>query len=377
MSNEESDSTADSGEIPVFGDEAVRNAVIDAVCNQTFTDWYEARQVEENILDGKSYFNGPSPSKPPDRHTPSKLLQCHRKATYARQNAPREGSQPTGLFWFGTEFEETVIVPYLQDATSSDLYIQNSVWIDTTVSTDGTDVRVRGATDPVIVTEDADPVVVTEIKTTTSTDHLAEPKPHHKAQLHAYLHALNAERDHAVTNGLLIYGSRKTLDLKVFHMTFDPEFWNRVVSWMAMQTKYEQAGELPPATPEQDWECQYCSFKHRCGKDDTPYTDTGVDGLLPLFTKYDQENLTEYLDAHADQGAKLTPTLAHAYPDLVDTYDAYDWSCPRCSKTYTWDAVDWSGDTSDPPRCPSCLSDGELLTLSGPEPDNQLTDTPD
>jgi CRISPR/Cas system-associated exonuclease Cas4 (RecB family) len=224
----------------------------DTICNTEFTEWYDERQIKQNLLNGNPYFNGPSPAKSPTQHTPSRLLQCHRKATYARQNAPREGSVPDGIFWIGSAFEEEIIVPYLQDATPDGLYIQNSIWVDTTVSTEAGDVRVRGATDPVIVTADGTPVLPTEIKTTSSTDHLSSPKPHHKAQLHAYLYALNTDTDHDVTTGLVIYGSRKTFDLEVFTVPFDPEFWNRITTWMGTQTAYEQQGELPPADPRSD-----------------------------------------------------------------------------------------------------------------------------
>ncbi len=345
------------------------------VSNRRFNDWYDERQIEQNILEGKSYFNGPSPAKDPEVHTPSKLLQCHRKASYARQNAPREGPPPEGLFWIGSEFEEQVIVPFLRDAvTGEDTYVQNSLWIDETIETDEEELRLRGSTDPAIVTQDADPILLTEVKTTTSIEHLDEPKEHHRAQLHAYLHALtNENNDSSVIDGLLLYGSRETLDIKAFHVPFDTAFWQRIVEWMATQTAYEAAEELPPADPEREWECSYCSFQHRCGKADTPYKDIGYDGLLPLFTDYDRQNLTEYLEGHANVGAKLTPALAHVYPDLVETYGAYDWSCPRCQETYVWDAVEWDGNTDDPPFCSACLSDGHMLTLSGPEPIDQLT----
>lgn len=352
--------------------EGTRDTVTEAITSHGFREWYDERQIKKNVLDGKPYFNGPSPAKQPDRHTPSKLLQCHRKALYARQNAPREGTTPDGIFWIGSTFEEDIIVPYLQDTTPDGLYVQNSLWIDSTVVGNGTELRVRGATDPAIVTADGDPVLLTEIKTTTDVSRVSEPKPHHKAQLHAYLHALNDEYDHPVTEGLIIYGSRKTLDLRVFQVTFDPGFWQRVVNWMATQTRYEQAGELPPADPERDWECNYCSFKHRCGQADTPYQDIGPDGLLPVFDGYDRDALVEYLDAHTDAGAQLTPTLAHEHPDLVTEYGAFDWSCPRCSETYAWDEFDWDGDTSNLPVCSTCRRNGKLITVSGPEPDEQL-----
>jgi rubrerythrin len=140
---------------------------------------------------------------------------------------------------------------------------------------------------------------------------------------------------------------------------------------MSTQTQYEEAAELPPADPERDWECNYCSFKHRCGEADTPYSDIGHDGLLPLFDDYDRQNIEEYLEAHSGADAKLTPTLAHTYPELVEEYGAYDWSCPACNSTYDWDGVEWDGDVSKPPVCPNCLDSGEFVTLSGPSPSEQ------
>jgi hypothetical protein len=189
--------------------ETVIDEVISSVSQHGFSEWYDERQVQQNILDGNPYFNGPSPPKPPDRHTPSKLLQCHRKAAYARQNAPREGESPDGIFWIGSTFEEDIIVPYLQDATPDGLYVQNSLWLNTTVTVDETELQLRGATDPAIVTADGTPVLLTEIKTTTSLDHLSAPKLQHKAQLHAYLYALDDKHDHPLSTGLLVYASRK------------------------------------------------------------------------------------------------------------------------------------------------------------------------
>jgi len=335
---------------------------------------YHERQVEQNILQGQAYFNGPSPPKPPEQHAPNELRQCHRKTWYKRLNAPKETIPPQGLFFFGTRFEEDVIVPYLQDrVTTETTYVQNSIWIDATLTVNDTTLRIKGATDPTIVTIDGEPLYLTEIKTTTSLDHLTESKEHHRAQLHAYLFALNKEYNHSITNGLLLYGSRTSLNIKVFHVSFNEEFWAAVTDWMATQTRYQRLGNLPPATPERDWECKYCPFKNRCGQADTPYTDIEFEGLLPLFNDYDRQTLTEYLEYYRERNAKLTPTLAHSYPDLVDEYGAFDWSCASCNETYAWDAVEWDASITDPPVCQNCLGSGDLVTLSGPEPDVQLT----
>jgi len=355
-------------------DSDVGEVVRDRITNRAFTEWYSEQQYQANILEGKEYFNSPSPAKDPDHHTPSKLLQCHRKAIYARQNAPREGTPPEGLFWIGSEFEEQVIVPFLQSITTPETYVTNSLWIDTEIDAGGTGYYVRGATDPVIATAEAEPLFVTEIKTTTSLDNLSGPKPHHRAQLHAYLYALNQEYDHEISDGMIVYGSRTTLDIEPFYVEFDPAFWQRIIDWIQVQAEYEQADELPRASPERDWECEYCSFKHRCGKADTPYADIDTDGLLPVFDGYDRQNLHEYLEAHADRDARLTPTLAHHYPDLAAEFGAYDWSCSACDATFEWHEVDWNGNMENLPYCPNCVESGKLITLSGPEPEAQLTE---
>lgn len=373
MSDPPTETPTGDGRVSENSDVDVPQAVLNRITSREFTEWYSEQQFQTNILEGQAYFNGPSPPKDPDRHSPSKLLQCHRKASYARQNAPREGTPPEGLFWIGSEFEEEVIVPFLQNITTPETYVTNSLWIDAEIVVDGTALQVRGSTDPAIVTAEADPVLLTEIKTTSSLDHLSEPKEHHRAQLHAYLYALNDEYDHDITEGLIVYGCRKTLDIEVFHVEFDSVFWKNIVDWMATQTEYENSGELPPATPERDWECSYCSFKHRCGEANTPYTDIGYEGLLPVFDGYDRQNLAEYLEAHEDGDVRLTPTLAYQFPDLVEEYGAYDWSCSACDFSFAWDEVDWSTDVDNLPICPFCTESGDLVTLSGPAPDEQLS----
>jgi CRISPR/Cas system-associated exonuclease Cas4 (RecB family) len=351
----------------------VRNQVKEAVSNRSFNEWYQERQFEENILDGKPYFNGPSPPPDPERHSPSQLTQCHRKISYRKDNAPQEGASPDGLFWLGTQFEERIAVPYLQAvATTDETYVRNSIWIDVNIDVGDETLRLKGTTDPVITDADGDPLLVTEIKSTSSLDHLSSPKPHHKAQLHAYLYGLTREYDYVIHDGLVLYGSRKTMDVKAFHVPFDESFWrDTVVEWMRNQTEYREAESLPPADPSFGWECNFCSYRNRCGQADTPYKDYGPVGLLPVFTEYREAQLVEYLDAYADAEAKLTPALANEFTELASEYGSYDWRCTSCGSSFAWDAV--NGDDSEgPPVCPVCIEQGDFVTLSGPEPDDQL-----
>jgi CRISPR/Cas system-associated exonuclease Cas4 (RecB family) len=352
-------------------DTTATKEIVEAVSQQRFHKWFDERQTADNVLNGQAYFNKPAQVKPPEQHSPSQLLQCPRKMSYRRQNAPKEGEQPDGIFWVGSAIEEDLVVPFLQDAVASeDTYVANSHWVDSEVDFQETTLRIRGSTDPLITTETGEPLVVFEVKSTTSIDYLDGPKPHHRAQLHAYLYGLNNEYEHDVSDGVVLYVGRETLDVKAFHERFDPDFWARVVEWMAELTEYEASDELPPDDPVFDWECKYCDFRNRCGKTDEPYSDVGPEGLLPLYEEYGKANLIEYLQAN--ENARLTPTLAQVFPDLAAEYGAYPWRCTTCGSTFQWDQIE-PEDNNAPPYCPSCVEAGDLCVISGPDPETQGT----
>lgn len=352
-------------------EDSLAATVRDRISSQGFKQWYLERRLEQDHLAGHAWARGPAPEKAPDVHTPSGLLRCHRRAFYDRRNAPVEGTPPTGLFWFGNRFEQDVVVPYLQAAvTDADTYVQQSLWFDTTIEVDETELALRGSTDPVIVTQSGEPILVTEIKTTRSVAELDAPRAHHRAQLHAYLYGLSAEFDRALTEGVIIYGDRQSFAVRAFDVTFDRDFWEEtVLAWMADQTGFETADSLPPAAPRFPWECEICDFRHRCGAASTPYVDAGPTGLLPRFDAYERESLIEYLEA--GENRTLTPTLAHAYPKLAVQYAVSDWRCPGCASAYPWDDLEWDGDLTDLPTCPACAADGEYIPVGGPAPGEQ------
>lgn len=341
--------------------------LVSKITPRTFSDWYREREYEENIREGKHYFNGPGKVKAPTKHSPSSLLQCHRKITYRQLNAPEESGDPHGIFWTGTLFEEELIQPYLEDLFSdSEIFVTNSVWVNFTLEDGNETFRVKGMTDPVLVNSDGVPLAVTEIKSKRSLDNLEEPNPHHKAQIYSYLYGLSEEYNRPISDGVILYGSRTTLDIKPFHVQFDREWWrNEVVDWIKTHTRYRGFGIQPTASPELGWECKYCSYKHRCGKTEKLYEDEGPYGLLPKFTDYPKEKVRDYLESHP--GSKLTPTLAHTYPDLAETYDTYDWYCAECGETFEWTAVEFDLSRTKTPTCPACQS----RSLRGPLPEEQ------
>ena len=341
-------------------DEQDPTELIEAVSAESFDDWYRERQVRQNIEQGTPYFIGPRSPQPATRHSPSRLLKCHRQTYYQQHNAPEETADPNGIFWVGSRIEEDIIVPYLREAVADENeYVTNSLWIDFYVSTDAGEIRLKGETDPVIVTPDYEPILLTEIKTKDSVEHTTEPSRHHLAQLHAYLKGLSEKYDRNITEGVILYVSRKTLDVKSFHVEFDPWFWSEVVvGWAETNTTYRLRDELPPATPEYDWECKFCAFRERCGKGQSRFRDEDPEGLLPRFDEYPREKVVEYLNA--DGNARLTPTLANLYPDLATQFPVQPWNCPNCGSEFQWSSIESS---SMEPLCPACADQDLLIEL--------------
>jgi CRISPR/Cas system-associated exonuclease Cas4 (RecB family) len=334
--------------------------LIETISPEDFNRWYYQREYRRNIEQGTPYFNGPSPPQPATRHSPSRLLKCHRQTYYQQHNAPEETEDPDGIFWIGSRFEEDIILPYLREAVAGeDEYVTNSMWIDFTVSTDTGDLRIKGETDPVIVSHDYEPILLTEIKTKDSVEHTSKPSRHHRAQAHAYMKGLSEKYDRNVSEAVILYASRETLDVKPFDITFDSSFWNRtVLDWAETNTTYRIRGELPPAAPEYDWECDFCSFSERCGTGDSAYADVAERGFLPGVAGYPREKVVEYLEAAEE--ARLTPTLAGEYPELVSDYEVCSWWCPECSSTFAWDALESESTT---PACSVCADEGKLTEL--------------
>jgi CRISPR/Cas system-associated exonuclease Cas4 (RecB family) len=348
------------------------DALLEDITATQFKTWYRERQYTQNIEDGTPYFNKSGYQPAPERHSPSKLLRCHRRLFYQDHNAPEEQSDPEGIFWVGSKFEEEIAFPFLKHAvTDQETYVQNSIWADYTVDTAAGDLQLRGETDPVIVDSDATPILPTEIKTKRSVDNVTEPNRAHRAQLHAYLIGLSEKFDIDLTTGVILYGSRESFDIRTFRVDFDAEFWHDVVlGWAADHTEYRISQELPPADAETAWECDFCAYRERCGQGDRHVSDSGATGLLTGYTGYPREQLAEYFEAYPS--AKLTPSLAFEHGDLAIQHGVYDWECPRCGATFAWDNVDWDGDVTHPPRCPDCSAAESLSLLRGPKPEDQI-----
>lgn len=337
---------------------------------ESFRSWYRERERARNIREGKPYFNGPNPPLPPERHSPSRLLQCHRRTYYQLTNAPAETYLPKGLYWFGSRFETDIVLPFLRSLVDSELYVRNSMWIDFMVDSSTGELHFKGETDPVFVDGDSNPHLLTEIKTTTSVSQLKEARASHRAQAHVYMKGLSQQYETTVNDAVIIYGDRRTLDIRSFHVQFNPKFWRGpVLDWAAENSQYRQNQKLPPAQPETDWECSYCPYRNRCGQFDSQYADFESFGLLPRFEEYPRERVEEYLQAHSE--ARLTPTLAYQYPELATEYGVYDWQCPACSRTYLVEEIDWNGNLDQPPLCPVCCNDGTPVELAGPSPEVQ------
>lgn len=346
-----------------------------------FDAWYRERRRRENARNGRFHRNVPGEPPPEDVLFPSSLLQCHRKQYYRERDAPAERRSPAGHFRFGTWVETTLVLPFLEESVSgSEEYVRNSLGFEARLETPTGPIRLRGSTDPIVTTVDGTIVLPTEVKTvgtlsgserpTSQSDRPTSPsdlpKEHHRAQLHAYLRALEVTEETTVSEGLVIYVAKDTLEMQSLLEPFDEEFWrDRVVPWMAAHRRYRSGFGLPPATPEQSWECDYCEFRHRCGKTDLPVANAAPEGFVPTH-RYPRTVVEFHLQK---PDAALTPTLADAYPDLAAANPVAEWVCGACGERMPYGQADGDGRRGERPACPSCGSDGDFGPLAGPKPD--------
>lgn len=339
------------------------------IVTTSFDRWYNEYQITQNIKNGKPFFNGSSKPKPAGNFRASELLQCHRKIFYKHHKAPSETTLPQGQFFVGNKFEHELAEEFLEDAISAEnRYIQNDLWAQVTINSELGSITINGSTDPVIVDKVGEPFLPAEIKTTSSIEYRSSPSEHHLAQLHSYMVGLSDKWNKNIDYGILLYADRDSLGTKAFKVPFDREFWQeRVIPWLKSNTYYRVFGFLPPAEPEQDWECDYCPYQHRCGAGGTGFEDEKPGGFLPMFTDYPESKVKEYLDSHDD--AKLTPSLANTHPTVAAQHDVHDWVCTDCDARIPWDQVEWEG--GEGPPCPECDEEDNPGRLRDPTTDEQ------
>lgn len=349
----------------VEGDErSLSKRIADKITPAEWERWYLYYLRQENAREGKPWMLSAAPVPNPEKHAPSRVKKCHRKGYYNAANAPEEDDEPRGIFFMGRRVENDLVIEFLSDVTERDLIVGNDLDIYYTVEHNGVELYISGDTDPVVLDSSGTPILPSEIKTAENLPDA--PRPWHKAQIHAYIYGVRERYDADVDHGLLLYFSRESLDMTVFDVSFDPEFWEEVLDWTVQQTEYREQGVLPPAEPEYGWECEYCAYRHRCGQSDQPFEDHEPEGFLPGI-EYPVQKVREYLSAHPE--AELTPTIAAQYPELVEEHAVQDWTCSRCKSRYAWGSLDWDGNLDSMPNCGSCAEDGYPVELRGPRPD--------
>lgn len=398
------------------------------ISGRNFEIWHRNHENERNLEEGYGKSrNNPGGSGPDSSHSPSSLMQCHRKIYYRSKNAPREYALPYGTFIIGHFFEEQLVEPWLREhVLDHDEYIGNAGHVSYTEDTgDDTLLTFAGSHDPAITDVQGRTLALTEVKSTGSDPHfLQKVKKHHKAQAHAYMQGLVEEHDlDDHPPAFIIYVQKESLEVFPFFIEFDQDFWeNEVVNWAKQNTGYRRADILPEGKPymgqdddhtkSQTFECDYCDYRNRCGAynhrgdkhryDDTiansaqgTFHDQGVVGFLPQ-KKYPEDAVVGHLAAH--DGVKLTPTLAAQHPEFaknpsgrlrsriqqrneeqalklkfgtVPKADVHDFHCPNCDSTFPFEEFDWwEGDVDDMPYCDHCQdTKGEYHSLRGPTPD--------
>lgn len=344
---------------------------------ENFRQWRREQQYRENIKNNNPEYNSGGYPTDSESHLPHQLGQCHRKTWYRENNAAEETQTPDGIFAIGEWAEEEIVGPWLNNlAEKYGGYYSNDLWLEGEYETSTETLQFRGKTDSAICDSAGMPLLLTEIKTKQSLSNLETPQDHHKMQLATYQYCAAQKHDISPPIGYLLYLGKKRFDLQAYRIEFDSEFFaENVADWAEKMTQYRQNQQLPPANPEQNWECKLCEYQARCGKaDEESWSDCRAEGFLPLF-EYPQESVLDYLASH--ENPELTPTIAHQYPRLAADHPVANWECECCDAQYAWDSIDWDGDVKEPPTCPQCASRHRYAELSGPAPEKQSHPTTD
>lgn len=391
--------------------DAAEDTLASQLSGDGFETWRIHQERQRNLDEGYNNRNDPSDRPAPEDHSPSQIFGCARQNAYRRAESPAEERNPYGVFAFGHLFED-LFENYLKSILSGPQYVANPIHID--FEEDG--LRIVGSTDNVVVGSDGTPIALTEQKTTKNLYYIRENgiKKRHKAQLFAYARGLVEKYDLDEYPELLIaYGSRESLEVEVFSVEFDPDFWSRVVENQQAETEARRDDDLEPEVQgeENQWLCEFCDFQQRCGgyePGDRPSWENGgwtgdVDywknddvsslvrgqfsnephvGFIP-GVKHPRSDVVGHLLAYPS--VNLTPTVATLYPELatdgpeptdelearygeVPQADVHDWVCTSCGTEVKWDTPDFDGDLDEMPNCPDCLS-----PMRGPAP-SELTD---
>jgi len=401
----QSESTPDSPAVP--GTEPHLEHFREQLTEDAFNDWHLIQERNRNADEGyDDTRNDPAHMPAPEDQSPSNLLNCHRMSYYKARNTPREEKLPYGIFKFGHDFE-AYAETFLQEQVSPEgTTVKNVERIDF----ENEDIRFTGSTDPVIFDDQTDkPLALFEVKTSKNLHFVRKGgvKTRHKAQSHAYARGLqekyNLESPPPI---FFIYGGREDLDVAMFEVEFDAEFWNdEVIEWAEQDTEYRNDVELPPALDpdgSKSYMCSYCDYAERCGNyepsSESPNSSNYVESVDDYW--WDDSIDTDFQNTVSDMppegflplavighlasypGVHLTPTLAVQYPELVDDGSepserlmnvfgaapqrpVEDFVCPKCLTSFPFEDFEWDGDFDDLPTCPDCPDDPPLR---GPKP---------
>lgn len=407
--------TTHSAPVEQKTDDQIASSLRENLTAHQFSDFHQQNERDRNAEEGYGDTrNDPSHTPADNHHSPSQSLNCHRMQYYDSRNAPREGGLPHGIFKFGHDFEAYAQTFIEQEVAPDEAVIRNVEQIDFEV--DG--LHYSGSTDPVAFDSDGDPVALFEVKTVGDIYFVEENgvNERHKAQAHIYARGL--EEKYGLESPppiFFIYGDREELDVAMYEVAFDVEFWeDTVLDWGQTNTEYRRNDELPPTVDsDKEYMCGYCDYAERCGNYEpdspSPHADEYVQnmddywwddtiatsiqntteklsptGFLPL-KKYPEEAVVSHLVTYPD--VSLTPTLATQYPALVadsehednpnrdheqeqnrldrlygasPTRDVSDWACPTCMQSFSHDQFHWDGDFDSRPTCPDCPDDNSL-----------------
>lgn len=142
-----------------------------------------------------------------------------------------------------------------------------SVWLEryAKVTDTLTDLIITGRIDLFFIPVAGDPFPV-ELKSINERGFNLNKEPQftHKCQLNLYMRSERAKF------GYIVYVNKTNLAVRAHRLEYSEGLFNRSMDDMRSVLLFLRQCKLPPKDVRENWECNYCSYKAECDRNDNP-----------------------------------------------------------------------------------------------------------
>lgn len=192
------------------------------------------------------------------RYYPSEIGHCMRQSWYSYTSPKPTESSLLRVFEAGNRVHNFVVDVLKSEKTPEVELVESEM----PLSIDLGDLIISGRIDNLVRLKMNQELVLVEVKSTSSTRMLTEPKIAHIMQLQLYLHAKELKK------GMLLYLEKNTYQSKVFMVDYEKTLVDQIMDRfralhkaLITQTVPEPEGRL---IKDWQWMCRSCPYRQEC-----------------------------------------------------------------------------------------------------------------